>query len=36
MKEAEVDREELMKERAQFVVKHNQKVFEAEFAMCEH
>lgn len=36
MKEAMVDREELMKERAQFVVKHNQKVFEAEFAMCEH
>ncbi|EIW62540.1 uncharacterized protein TRAVEDRAFT_115077 [Trametes versicolor FP-101664 SS1] len=34
--EAMVDREELMKERAHFVMTHNQNVFEAEFAMCEH
>ncbi|KAI0634693.1 hypothetical protein C8Q77DRAFT_1054929 [Trametes polyzona] len=36
MEEAKADREELMKERTQFVVKHNKDVFEAEFGMCEH
>ncbi|OSC97245.1 hypothetical protein PYCCODRAFT_1399071 [Trametes coccinea BRFM310] len=35
-KEAEEHRERLMKERAHFVVEHNEKVFELEFNMCEH
>ncbi|OSC98802.1 hypothetical protein PYCCODRAFT_1417139 [Trametes coccinea BRFM310] len=34
--EAERDREELMSERGQFRVKHNQAIFELEFRMCEH
>ena len=34
--EAEAHREELMKERAGFVMKHNQEVYEMEFNMCEH
>ncbi len=34
--EAEKDREELMKERAGFVMEHNEQVFELEFNMCEH
>ncbi|KAI0646676.1 hypothetical protein C8Q79DRAFT_1051114 [Trametes meyenii] len=34
--EAKADREELMKERARFTLNHNNSVFEAEFAMCEH
>ncbi|KAI0675902.1 hypothetical protein C8Q78DRAFT_1066532 [Trametes maxima] len=33
---AKADREELMKERAKFVVTHNEQVFEAGFSMCEH
>ncbi|KAH9887386.1 hypothetical protein C8Q73DRAFT_657144 [Cubamyces lactineus] len=36
LEEAVDDREELMNERAQFVVAHNDEVFEAPFAMCEH
>ncbi|KAI8971296.1 hypothetical protein BD414DRAFT_525426 [Trametes punicea] len=36
MEEAMQDREELMKERAQFIVAHNSEVFEVPFAMCEH
>ncbi|KAI0324723.1 hypothetical protein GY45DRAFT_1357087 [Cubamyces sp. BRFM 1775] len=36
MEEAEQCREELMKERARFVVEHNEDIFEASFAMCEH
>ncbi|KAI0674675.1 hypothetical protein C8Q78DRAFT_1076281 [Trametes maxima] len=36
MEEAKADREELMKERAGFTLNHNNSVFEAEFAMCEH
>ncbi|KAI0333265.1 hypothetical protein GY45DRAFT_1272421 [Cubamyces sp. BRFM 1775] len=35
-KEAERDREELMRERGNFVAKHNETVFEVEFRMCEH
>ncbi|KAI0738406.1 hypothetical protein C8Q80DRAFT_277017 [Daedaleopsis nitida] len=35
-KEAEAVRERLMQERAQFVMKHNEKVYEVEFSMCEH
>ncbi|KAI0773250.1 hypothetical protein BD413DRAFT_540353 [Trametes elegans] len=34
--QAKADREELMKERAKFVINHNKEVFEAGFAMCEH
>lgn len=34
--EAEVYRESLMEERAKFVMKHNEGVFELSFAMCEH
>ncbi|KAI0324721.1 hypothetical protein GY45DRAFT_1288418 [Cubamyces sp. BRFM 1775] len=36
VEEAMEDREELMQERAQFIVEHNSEVFEAPFAMCEH
>ncbi|TBU41391.1 hypothetical protein BD309DRAFT_965334 [Dichomitus squalens] len=35
-KEAEEDREKLMKERSRFVVDHNKEVFEVGFNMCEH
>ncbi|KAI0708785.1 hypothetical protein C8T65DRAFT_576237 [Cerioporus squamosus] len=34
--EAVRDREELMKERASFVMEHNEQVFETKFNMCEH
>ncbi|KAI9061577.1 hypothetical protein FKP32DRAFT_1575681 [Trametes sanguinea] len=34
--QAKADREELMKERAQFITTHNEDVFEAPFSMCEH
>ena len=34
--QAEGDREEFMKERANFVMEHNEEVFEVEFNMCEH
>ena len=34
--EAERDRDELMRERGNFVAKHNETVFEVEFRMCEH
>ncbi|TBU59755.1 hypothetical protein BD310DRAFT_924125 [Dichomitus squalens] len=34
--EAEEDRDKLMQERSQFVVDHNEQVFEVEFNMCEH
>ncbi|KAI0689899.1 hypothetical protein C8T65DRAFT_588313 [Cerioporus squamosus] len=34
--EAERDREQLMEERASFVIEHNEQVFELEFNMCEH
>ena len=35
-KEAEEHREKLMAERANFVVEHNETVYEMEFNMCEH
>ncbi|KAH9894735.1 hypothetical protein C8Q73DRAFT_745225 [Cubamyces lactineus] len=35
-KEAEEHREKLMKERANFVMEHNERVYEIEFNMCEH
>ncbi|KAH9850841.1 hypothetical protein C2E23DRAFT_734061 [Lenzites betulinus] len=35
-KEAEEHREQLMAERAKFVLKHTEKVFEIDFSMCEH
>ncbi|OSC97254.1 hypothetical protein PYCCODRAFT_1377542 [Trametes coccinea BRFM310] len=35
-KEAEEHRERLMRQRANFVVEHNEKVFELQFNMCEH
>ncbi|KAI0643491.1 hypothetical protein C8Q79DRAFT_915558 [Trametes meyenii] len=34
--EAERHREELMKERVNFVAEHNEQVYEMEFNMCEH
>ncbi|RPD53854.1 hypothetical protein L226DRAFT_548383 [Lentinus tigrinus ALCF2SS1-7] len=34
--EAERNREEFMKERAHFIMEHNEEVFEVEFNMCEH
>ncbi|KAI0737515.1 hypothetical protein C8Q80DRAFT_1114990 [Daedaleopsis nitida] len=34
--EAEAEQEKLMEERAQFVMEHNEKVYELEFGMCEH
>ena len=34
--QAEGDREAFMKERANFVMEHNEEVFEVEFNMCEH
>ncbi|OBZ78275.1 hypothetical protein A0H81_02673 [Grifola frondosa] len=34
--EAKKEREKLMEERANFVVEHNQQIFEMEFSMCEH
>ena len=33
---AEEHRAALMKERSQFVVEHNERVYEIEFNMCEH
>ena len=33
---AEEHRAALMKERSQFVVEHNERVYETEFNMCEH
>ncbi|KAH9850235.1 hypothetical protein C2E23DRAFT_735740 [Lenzites betulinus] len=35
-KEAEEHREQLMAERADFVLQHNEEVFEVKFNMCEH
>ncbi|KAI0824348.1 hypothetical protein BC628DRAFT_1420093 [Trametes gibbosa] len=35
-KEAEEHREKLMAERANFVLQHNEEVYEIEFSMCEH
>ncbi|KAI0656165.1 hypothetical protein C8Q70DRAFT_922407 [Cubamyces menziesii] len=35
-KEAEEHREKLMKERANFAMKHNERVYEIGFNMCEH
>ncbi|KAH9856285.1 hypothetical protein C2E23DRAFT_722900 [Lenzites betulinus] len=35
-KEAEEHRDQLMTERANFVLQHNEEVFEIEFSMCEH
>ncbi|RPD53852.1 hypothetical protein L226DRAFT_495143 [Lentinus tigrinus ALCF2SS1-7] len=34
--EAEADREELMEERKNFVLQHNEDVFEVGFSLCEH
>ena len=34
--QAEADRDALMKERSEFVIEHNERVFELEFNMCEH
>ncbi|TFK79080.1 hypothetical protein K466DRAFT_606414 [Polyporus arcularius HHB13444] len=34
--EAEADREELMEERKNFVMEHNEEVFEVSFNLCEH
>ncbi|RPD53860.1 hypothetical protein L226DRAFT_472741 [Lentinus tigrinus ALCF2SS1-7] len=34
--EAQADRERLMKERKNFVVQHNEDVFELGFSLCEH
>ncbi|KDQ58602.1 hypothetical protein JAAARDRAFT_155146 [Jaapia argillacea MUCL 33604] len=36
MEQAKEERERLMKERANFVVQHNENLFEMEFNMCEH
>ncbi|KAL1945621.1 hypothetical protein VTO73DRAFT_1623 [Trametes versicolor] len=36
LEQAKVDREALMEERVQFVVNHNERVFEDTFNMCEH
>ncbi len=34
--DAETNRQELMEERARFVMEHNEQVFEMQFNMCEH
>ena len=34
--EAKADRKELMKERKNFVMQHNEDVFEVRFSLCEH
>ena len=34
--QAEADRDALMKERSEFVIEHNERVYEIEFNMCEH
>ena len=34
--QAEADRATLMKERSEFVIEHNDRVFELNFNMCEH
>ncbi|KZT21379.1 hypothetical protein NEOLEDRAFT_1150704 [Neolentinus lepideus HHB14362 ss-1] len=36
MEQAKEEREKLMKERANFVVKQNEELYELEFNMCEH
>ena len=34
--EAKADRKKLMKERRNFVMQHNEDVFEVKFSLCEH